>query len=266
MRFFKLIISYDGKDFFGWQWQPKLRTVQGAIEQAVYEVCGQNVTAIASGRTDAGVHAVGQVVSFACETNIPASNWKRALNANLPDDVCVLDVQEAPFGFHATRDAVKKRYRYVIQDGRNRDVFARPYAWWLWRTLDEGAMNRAAQHLLGRHDFTSFETSGSSRLSTIRTILEISVERRLIDWSEKVVIEVEADGFLYNMVRNIAGTLVEIGKGKQPEDWTRTVLAAKDRRTAGMAAPPQGLFLMKVDIDWGPHAVPPDAAMASDDR
>lgn len=250
MRFFKATVSYDGKDFCGWQRQPKRRTIQGAFEEALKEITGQDVLAIASGRTDSGVHAVGQVVSFSCETKIEAPNWKRALNMHLPRDIFVREVENAPFGFHAIRDSIQKRYRYVIQDGPIRDLFATPHAWWLRNRLDEESMHRAAQHLLGTHDFASFESVGSHRLTTERTILDICAYRQQFDQSDRVVIEVEADGFLYSMVRNIAGTLAEIGQGKKPESWPIDILAAKDRRQCGVAAPPQGLFLMHVTVDY----------------
>lgn len=250
MRFFKATISYDGKDFFGWQWQPKHRSVQGEMQDAIKKICGQDVTAIASGRTDAGVHAIAQVVSFSCETKIDAPAWRRALNMHLPRDIFVRDVEDAPFGFHATRDTIRKRYRYVIQDGPTRDLFARPHAWWIRHVLDVAAMHRAAQLLRGTHDFAAFESVGSRRLTTERTILDIAVDRRRIDLSDRVFIEVEADGFLYSMVRNIAGTLAEIGRHKKPEHWPIEILASKDRRQAGMAAPPHGLYLMYAVIDY----------------
>jgi tRNA pseudouridine38-40 synthase len=250
MRFFKLTLAYDGTAYAGWQWQPDLPTVQGALEAALAQVTGEKIRAVASGRTDAGVHALGQVVSFKSETKLAPEVLFKAVNANLPRDVLVLEVREAPEGFHAIRDAVGKRYRYVIQDGPRRDIFARAYAWHVREPLNEAGMARAAAALLGTHDFTSFETAGSQRLTSVRTVHEILVERLFVELSERVVVEVEADGFLYNMVRNIVGTLVEVGRGRQSENWPAEVLAARDRRLAGMAAPPQGLFLVRVDYDW----------------
>ena len=253
LRYFRLTVSYDGKEFAGWQWQTKQRTVQETLEHALAKVTGQQIRVAASGRTDAGVHAIAQGVSFCCETRLDADAIRRALNTKLPNDMVVVEVRDAPFGFHATRDAVRKRYRYVVQDGPVRDLFARPYAWWVRKQLDAEAMHRAAQQLLGFHDFRSFQSTGSSRICTERTILDISVERRRIDLSDRVIIEVEADGFLYNMVRNIAGTLVAVGKGKQPESWVAEVLAARNRRSAGEAAPPQGLFLLQVWFEEDAH-------------
>lgn len=247
MRFFKLTLAYDGAAYAGWQWQPNLPTIQGALEAALLQVTGEPIRAIASGRTDTGVHALGQVVSFKAQTGLPSEVLCKAINANLPDDVLALDVREAPEGFHAIRDALGKRYRYVIQDGPRRDLFARAYSWHIRQRLDEQAMRRAAEPLSGTHDYRSFETAGSQRLTSVRTVRQILVERLFVDLSERVVIEVEADGFLYNMVRNMVGTLVEVGRGRRPESWPGEVLAACDRRLAGMAAPPQGLFLVRVD-------------------
>ncbi|MBM4004035.1 MAG: tRNA pseudouridine(38-40) synthase TruA [Planctomycetes bacterium] len=248
MRTFKLTLAYDGLDFFGWQWQPGCRTVQAVMQDAIQAVTGQRVTAVASGRTDAGVHARGQVVSFDCATRLPVNEFQKALNANLPDDVFVLELVDAPSGFHATRDAVRKRYIYVIQDGPRHDVFCRGFAWYLRRPLDAERMQRAALSLIGTHDFLSFQTSGSERKCTRRTICELSVERSWMETSSRVMIGITADGFLYNMVRNIVGTLVEVGRGRRPEHWPAEVLAARDRRAAGQTAPPQGLFLDRVEF------------------
>jgi len=218
------------------------------MQDAIQAVTGQRVTAVASGRTDAGVHARGQVVSFDCATRLPVNEFQKALNANLPDDVFVLELVDAPSGFHATRDAVRKRYIYVIQDGPRHDVFCRGFAWYLRRPLDAERMQRAALSLIGTHDFLSFQTSGSERKCTRRTICELSVERSWMETSSRVMIGITADGFLYNMVRNIVGTLVEVGRGRRPEHWPAEVLAARDRRAAGQTAPPQGLFLDRVEF------------------
>jgi tRNA pseudouridine38-40 synthase len=247
LRFFKLTLSYDGSAYAGWQVQAQGRTVQAELEHALLQITGQRIRAVASGRTDAGVHALGQVVSFAAKTRLSADVLRRAIDAHLPEDIVVRDVADAPEGFHAIRDAIRKRYRYVIQDGPVRDVFARKYAWQLSQHLDAEAMRAAAVCLTGRHDYSSFEAAGSPRASPVRTVDELLLERRHETAWDRLVIEIEADGFLYNMVRNIVGTLVEVGRGKRPPAWVAEVLAAKNRRLAGMTAPPQGLFLVHVE-------------------
>lgn len=249
MRTFKLTLAYDGTHFGGWQWQPNRRTVQDELEKALEQITGVRSRFVASGRTDAGVHALGQVAAFSSETKLSAAELRKALDAKVPEDIYVFEVTEAPLAFHPIRDAVQKRYRYVIQDGPLRDIFDRQYAWHVRKPLDENAMREASKLLLGQHDFASFQTSGSSRLTTIRTVLDISVERVHGALTSRVHVEVEADGFLFNMVRNIVGTLVEVGKGTRPIEWTQEVLQACDRRRAGVTAPAQGLFMIGVHYD-----------------
>ncbi|HVX63563.1 MAG TPA: tRNA pseudouridine(38-40) synthase TruA [Pirellulales bacterium] len=249
MRTLKLTLAYDGAAYAGWQWQQGPRTLQGEFEAALARITGESIRVTASGRTDAGVHALGQVVSFQTSSDLSAAVLQKALNAELPDDMAVLNAADVRDGFHAIRDAVGKRYRYFINDGRVRDVFRRQYAWHYRRPLDEAAMHRAAQSLVGRHDFTSFETTGSQRASSVRTVSEICVARAGEGSPGLLTVEIEADGFLYNMVRSIVGTLVEVGRGERPETWPAEVLAACDRRTAGMTAPAQGLFLVCVEYE-----------------
>lgn len=252
MRTIKLTLAYDGTKYAGWQVQPGCKTIQGTLEAAIEKITAERVRAIASGRTDAGVHALGQVAGFQTKSDLSADVLRRALNAELPRDITVLEVADAPHDFHAIRDAVRKRYRYVIHDGPVRDVFQRQYCWhYKYGRLDVEAMNRAARTLLGKQDFSSFEASGAERASSIRTIFEISIERGRGGQDDWITLEVEADGFLYNMVRAIVGTLVEVGRGAQPESWPAEVLRAADRRAAGPTAPPQGLFLVKVDYQLG---------------
>ncbi len=246
MRCIRLTLAYDGTDYAGWQFQPEQRTLQGVLEEALQRITGETIRTRASGRTDAGVHALGQVVAFRTGSHLGADVFQRALNAELPPDIAVLDAVEAPEGFHATYDAVAKRYRYVIHDGPVRDVLRLRFCWHCRKRLDSAAMDRAARVLLGTHDFASFQTAGSERASTVRTIHDIQVQRHPGDL---VLIEVEADGFLYNMVRTIVGTLVCIGQAAQPETWMAQVLAARDRRFAAATAPPQGLFLLQVDYE-----------------
>jgi len=248
MRSIRLIVAYDGGDYAGWQIQPGQVTVQEVLEGAIGKVTGEPARAVASGRTDAGVHALGQVVGFRTASRLPADVLRRALNAELPCDVAVLDAREAPEGFHPIRDAVRKRYRYVIHDGPVRDVFGRRYCWHYRSRLDAAAMQRAAGALLGRHDFRSFETGGAPRNDSIRTIYDLEVERGRGEGGDRITVEVEADGFLYNMVRAIVGSLVDVGRGAQDASWLARVLAARDRRQAGPTAPPQGLFLVRVEL------------------
>lgn len=246
MRTFKLTLAYDGTDYAGWQMQSGKSTVQAAVEAALARVTGENVRVAASGRTDAGVHALGQVVSFASATALDAMTLRNALVAELPRDIVPLAVEEAPAGFHARRDATSKRYRYVIHDGEVPDVFRRKYCWHYRQRLDDAAMHRAAQAFVGTHDFRSFESRWPQRSTSVRTIYEASVRRGRGEEADFVVFEVEGDGFLYNMVRALLGTLVEVGRKTQTESWPAEVLAAGDRRAAGMTAPAQGLFLVSV--------------------
>ncbi|WP_425618437.1 tRNA pseudouridine(38-40) synthase TruA [Anatilimnocola sp. NA78] len=267
MPSFKLTLAYDGTHFGGWQWQPNSRTVQAELERAIETITRQRVRCTASGRTDAGVHALGQVVSFKCDTQLTCDALRKGINAELPEDVLVCDLSFAPPDFHAIRDACRKRYRYVVQDGRLPDIFARQYVWHVRQQLDEKLMWEASRALIGTHDFKSYQSTGSSRLTTERTVLDVLVERREADLTSRVIIEVESNGFLYNMVRNIAGTLVQIGKGLHPVNFAAEALAAKDRRAAGMTAPPQGLFLIGVEYDGydDPNFVrEPAAAMADE--
>jgi tRNA pseudouridine38-40 synthase len=246
-RSLRLTIAYDGTDFHGWQVQPRQRTVQGEIEAAIQRITREPVRVIGSGRTDAGVHALGQVASVATDSRLPPHNFQRAVNSELPDDVVLLDVAEAPPGFHANGDCVSKRYRYQIDSGPVPNVFLRRTSWYHRRPLDEDAMHRAAQALLGTHDFRSYESTGSERPDTVRTVLDISVTSCVERCGPAIHIEVEADGFLYNMVRAIVGTLVQVGRGRMPVEWPGEVLASRDRRRAGPTAPPQGLFLLRAN-------------------
>ncbi len=243
MRNFKLTLSYDGTDFSGWQTQPGHRTVQETLEEAVARLTGESgIRVNASGRTDAGVHALGQVVNCYSATRLEPTKLLPAINAHLPDDIVVQSVEEAPDTFDANRDAVRKLYRYVIHDGEVPSPFLRRYACHTRRRLDASAMARAAGVLRGRHDFRSFETEWPNRASSVRTITHIAVNR----FGDYLWLDVEADGFLYNMVRTIAGTLMNVGRGYWPESQIAEILQAGDRTLAGPTAPAQGLFLVRV--------------------
>jgi tRNA pseudouridine38-40 synthase len=243
MRNFKLTLSYDGTDFSGWQTQPGHRTVQETLEQAIAKLTGEpRVRVNASGRTDAGVHALGQVVNCFSATHLEPVVLVRAINAHLPEDVVVHEVAEAPLAFDANRDALRKLYRYVIHDGEVPSPFHRRYACHSRRRLDAVAMARAAAVLRGQHDFHSFETEWPNRATSVRTITHVAVNR----FGDYVWLDVEADGFLYNMVRAIAGTLMNVGRGYWPEQQVAEILQAGDRTLAGPTAPAQGLFLVRV--------------------
>ena len=247
VRWLKLTVAYDGGAYAGWQIQPGVPTVQGAIEAAWREITQENLRVTASGRTDAGVHALGQVVGLATDSRLSTLDLHRALNAVLPGDVAVLRVEEAREGFHATHDAVAKQYRYQIHNGRTPAVFDRHWTWHYPQPLDTAVMHRAGQALVGRHDFSSFESAGSERPSPVRTITELCVARGTGELADRVTVDVTGDGFLYNMVWAIVGTLVEVGRGARDVSWPAEVLSACDRRHAGQTVPPHGLFLVRVD-------------------
>jgi len=243
MRTLKLTLSYDGTEFSGWQRQPDRRTVQQVLEEAIGRLTGAAPGTNASGRTDAGVHAIGQVVHFHTASDHSPEVFVRALNATLPKDVRVVDAAEVPQSFHATFDARTKRYRYVVDNGRVADPFRLRYSWHVHPPLDVEAMREAGRALVGRHDFHSFETQWPNRTSSVRTVTDLTARRE----GDIVTLEVEADGFLYNMVRAITGTLALVGSGRKPPSWVARALLAEDRAEAGPTAPPQGLFLLRVD-------------------
>ena len=249
MSVFKMTLAYDGGAYCGWQVQSQQRTVQETIETALAEIVGAPVRVIASGRTDAGVHALGQVIGFDTDSHLSCDVLRRAVQSRLPSDVAVLDVVPATDTFHPIRDAITKRYRYVLSDAAIHDVFSRRYCWQYPSPLSVAAMARAGAMLVGKHDFSSFQSTGAPRESTVRTISRLTVERRGNQERGEIWIEIEADGFLYNMVRAIVGTLTEVGRGGQGEAWCGEVLVACNRGRAGPTAPPQGLFL--VDVDYG---------------
>ena len=245
MRNIKLTISYDGTDFHGWQVQPGLRTVQQVLEEAIHRLTGERLRVNASGRTDTGVHAVGQVVNFRSPTLLAPEVLVRAVNARLPADVIIRAAAEVPQAFDANHDALRKLYRYVIHDGPVPDLFMRRYCHHSRYRLDAAAMARAAAVLRGTNDFRCFETEWPNRASSVRTVTHLALNR-MGDW---LWLDVEADGFLYNMVRAIAGTLLNVGRGYWPEAQVAAILQAEDRRQAGPTAPAKGLFLMRVSYE-----------------
>lgn len=248
LRTFKLTVAYNGGRYSGWQWQPgETLSVQRQIETAIHQIIGEEVRVAGSGRTDAGVHAFGQVASFSTNRwNAPADRWVRAFNCFLPKDIVVRRAEEAALRFHAIRDSVGKLYRYTIRNSRVVDPHLAHLQWCVHRTLDVEAMRAAAQRLVGTHDFASLQGQGSPRYNTVRTIHTLEVQATDV-WEGRVIeINVSANGFLYNMVRNIVGTLVEVGHGKRPPQWIDELLARRDRSLAGQTAPAAGLCLMEV--------------------
>ncbi|MEN0110336.1 MAG: tRNA pseudouridine(38-40) synthase TruA [Planctomycetota bacterium] len=249
-RWLKLTVAYDGTDYSGWQWQPSEPTVQGVLQDAWRTVTREEPRLTASGRTDAGVHAEGQVVGVETRSPLEPRRLLRSLNALLPADVVVRAVDPAPDGFHATHDALLKTYRYRIHEGPTPPLFDRRSVWhWRAGPLDVAAMGQGGACLVGRRDFASLESAGSERSSTVRTITGLAVTAAEVDGGTRVEIAVTGDGFLYNMVRTIAGTLVEVGRGAQPPEWVASVLAARDRAAAGPTAPACGLVLWEVRYD-----------------
>lgn len=263
----KITLAYDGADFCGWQSQPGRRTVQGVFEEAWQEISGEQVRVTASGRTDSGVHAMGQVVGLETASELPAERVLGGLNAKLPEDVSVVSVEAAPDGFHAQHQAKWKRYRYAIHNDRRPGVALRRNAWHVPQRVDLEAMHRAGQSLVGTQDFASLESVGSPRESTVRTVFSVEVQRATCglavptekgqggftvlplppyELNSLIIIDVVGDGFLYNMVRTIAGSLVHVGAGRKPVEWMQEMLFAKDRREAGQTAPAHGLTLVEV--------------------
>lgn len=247
-RAFLMTLAYDGTNYFGWQVQPDQPTVQQAVETALAQVLDVDSIRIhASSRTDTGVHAVGQAAVFRTAAwKAPADRLPFALNTRLPRDVVARSAVEVPLGFHPLRDSTGKRYRYRVFSSRVEDPILARTHWWIRRRASLEWMRQAAEQLVGRHDFYSFQSAGSPRSSTIRTVRSLTVtQERHLD-GQLFTIEIEADGFLYNMVRNIIGTLVQVGVGRASPAWVGDVLAAKDRCVAGATAPPQGLVLVEV--------------------
>lgn len=243
MRTLKLTVAYDGTAFAGWQMQAGQRTVQGVIEEALLPVEGRRVVVHAAGRTDAGVHAAGQVVSCSLASPIAADALMRALNVRLPEDVRVMAVELAREGFNARFDARRKTYRYALFTGPVVSPFLRHFVWHVPQRLDLPSMQAAAALLVGEHDFAAFQASGGDVLSTRREI----VTSQVVAADTQVAYEVTGTGFLRHMVRNITGTLVDIGRGRRPVDDMARVLASRDRRQASATAPPHGLMLVSVE-------------------
>lgn len=250
----KLIIEYDGTNYAGWQVQngSQKKTIQEIIEKALQEILQEKVKVTASGRTDAGVHALYQAANFKTRSNLSPAKIKEALNALLPEDIAIKRVSRADQDFNSCRFAKSKLYRYLILNSRLKSAFLCRHAWRVLHPLNLKLMRSEARVLLGRQDFKAFCASGSSAKTTTRTIKRISVKtirppQSLGGRYPLIAIDIEADGFLYNMARNITGTLVEIGRGRFKKGDLKKILLSRDRRQAGPKAPSRGLFLVKVN-------------------
>jgi len=242
MRNIKLSIRYDGTRYAGWQSQKNGLAIQDVVEDAVRKITGRKSHITGSGRTDAGVHAEAQVANFKTRSKIPLKNLRMALNSALPDDIIVSNIEEEKADFNAQKNAKSKTYRYSVCNSDFMDPFVRKYSAKCFYLLDLDRMRRAAKILTGRHDFSSFQAVDGGRKNAIRTIKYIRIEKT----GDMVYIYIEGNGFLYNMVRNIAGTLIETGRGKFSLDQVKKILKKKNRRYAGPTMSAKGLCLVRV--------------------
>lgn len=262
VRNIKLTLQYDGTNFCGFELQPGKRSIRGEIEKALFKLFKTHIKIISASRTDAGVHALEQVVNFYLEHPIPTSKILAALNSVLPEEIKVKNVKRVKTGFNARYHAKYKEYEYLIFNGRSLPPFYRKFVWHVKPKLDLAAMRKAARILRGKHDFSSFctrlrfssyggEAAGSDDKNFVRTMYKITIRKRRIGLWDGCKLEVVSckfvgDGFLYRMVRNMVGTLVEVGLGKLPPEEIRKILAARDRRLAGRTAPASGLCLVRL--------------------
>lgn len=247
MRNIKLTIEYEGKDYKGWQKQPNNLNIQGEIERAIKNVTGEDVDLIGSGRTDAGVHAFGQVANFKFNSDFPIEKMATAINSQLKKSIRVLKAEEVDLDFHSRYNCHKKTYAYMIDNSEQGTAIYRNVTYHISQPLDIEAMQKAADYLVGEHDFSSFKSSGTSSKNSVRTIYNAQILKE----QQRVIIMLTGSGFLYNMVRIIAGTLVEIGLGHMKPTEMKNILEAKNRQMAGKTLPAQGLFLMSVDFGDG---------------
>lgn len=252
MRNVRVEVAYDGSRFYGWQRQDGFESVQGALEDALAALLDTVVSVQGAGRTDTGVHALRQVAHFHVDTRLPDDRLRHALNAHLPESVVVRRLETCRDDFHSRFHAVGKRYLYLTATTRFRPPFARAHCHWTPWTLDRAAMEEAARLLRGRHDFAAFGNTGSARRTTVRTVWRV----RLVARRERFAVVVEGDGFLYNMVRTIAGTLIDVGKGRLVPGDVARALASGDRDDAGPTAPAEGLYLVRVFYDEPAFAGP----------
>ena len=243
MRNIKLIIEYDGKSFNGWQKQPNKLNIQGEIEKAIGEITGEKIDLIASGRTDAGVHSLGQVANFKTNSAIDIEKIPYAINSKLKKSIVIKSAEEVPEKFHSRYSVHSKTYRYTINNSKFGTALYRDMEYHFPIELDEEKMQEAAKFFEGQHDFKAFKASGTSSKSSVRTIYKAKVERK----QDRVIIELTGNGFLYNMVRIIAGTLIDVGIGKIKPETIKEIIEKKERKNAGKTLPARGLCLLKVD-------------------
>ena len=242
MRNIRLLIEYDGTNYAGWQWQKNAITIQETLSKAIEQVIQEKVAIYGAGRTDAGVHAVGQVANFHTHSNIPSERLLLAINFYLPRDITIKDAADVPESFHAQYCAVSKVYQYTLFNDWVRTSLNRDFCYVCGFQLDMDKMTNAAQYLIGTHDFTSFTTRALQEKNRIRTVKRMEIKKE----GKYIYFTVEADGFLYNMVRSIVGTLIEVGRGKIAVENVKDILDAKNRNLAGPTAPAKGLCLMEV--------------------
>ena len=247
MTTFKLVLEYDGTQYAGWQRQLNVPTIQAAVEEALAAIAQTRLTIVGAGRTDAGVHAFGQVASFRTDRGLSQREWLRALNAHLPADISALSVEAAPDHFHARYSAKGKLYEYHLMNRSERAPLLRERAWMLYKPLNFAAMTEAAACLTGSHDFSSFETAPTDNENPLCRLQQAHLRRQ----GDLIILSFYADRFLKQMVRAMVGTLVEVGQGKRTAADMRTVLAARARVAAGRTAPAHGLYLVKVDYTDG---------------
>jgi tRNA pseudouridine38-40 synthase len=242
MNRYAVCIEYDGSAYAGWQTQQSLRTIQGLVESALSGVAAERIEAVCAGRTDAGVHARWQIAHFDTSVTRPMRGWVMGANTELPRDISIVWARPVPFHFHARYSAEARTYRYLVLNRTSRSALAEKRAAWIHRPLDHEKMAQAAGHLCGHYDFSAFRSSECQSNSPIRRVESLTVER-MGDW---VVIQATANAFLHHMMRNIAGLLIEIGRGEAPPDWAREILQGRDRTRGAPTAPADGLYFWDV--------------------
>ena len=245
MRNIKLLIEYDGKDFNGWQKQPNKLNIQGEIERAIETITGEKIDLIASGRTDAGVHSLGQIANFKTNSELPIDKFAVAINSKLKKSIRIQKAEEVDERFHSRYNCKQKTYRYIINNSEQGTAIYRNLEYFVPQKLDVKEMKKAIKHFEGEHDFKGFKASGTSSKSSVRKIYKTDIRQE----NDRIIIEITGNGFLYNMVRIIVGTLVDVGLGKIKEDQIPAIIKSGDRNKAGKTLPPYALYLLKVEYD-----------------